>query len=141
MKRAVVGVLAALVLTACGSEGDEPTAEAETKSITVVIQDSVPLSVYSNYDDKTCWAGDGLTGEPRGGSLPTLTVENDEGRILATQEAPLTGGTWGTAGCRVPVTLDDVEVADFYRVTLSAPEGDFEAVMEGSKSAVELSVD
>lgn len=139
-------VLVALLtaLTACGSEGEaggELSEPADVRDLTVVIADSVPLSVYSNLDDVECWAGDYQTGEASGGELPTVTVEDGEGRTLATTEAPLTGGTFTGDGCEVPVTLKGVEDADFYKVIVDAPEGGGEKSVEGGVDEILVSVD
>lgn len=116
----------ALALCGCATPAASPTPSAtptpEVKQIVVEIADMVPLDVYYNYDDVQCTAHAFSSSITRG---PQVTIADGAGKILASQDGPLVGGTASVKGrCTVDVVFAGVPAADIYVVTVQSDSGE-----------------
>ena len=138
-------LLSVLGLASCSSGGPQsasgsPSATPVTRTITVEIVDSIPLSVYCNLDDVKCTARGPVAPDA---PLPQVTISNGAGVVLAAQDGPLEGGVASTTGCTVPVTFPKIPVANVYVVTVKAANGvtGERTVQDSGQPAQTISVD
>ena len=138
---------AALLLSGCAgapAPSATPTTsvtEEKTVAITVRIEDTVPLAVYWNLDDRQCTAQAYLSDEVDRG--PEVTIADGAGNVLAVQDAPLIGGTVVVEDrCTVDVTFPEVPASDVYVVTVKGHDGqtwDRTEAADGNRQVIKVS--
>lgn len=131
---ALAGTLS-LGLVGCG-DGDKAQAkpvkkESLTRTVTVVLTDTVPLNLLFNYDDHQCY-----TKSAADENVPPVgvTVRDSDGKIVGTEELDGAGGVNGEGTCSWTVRFPNVTDSDFYEVTVSS--GDFEQTASGKSGGV-----
>lgn len=100
----------------------------EKRKLSVLVNDTVPLTMYYNYDDVSCYSKSALENATE--SAPQITIRDEADAIIATTEATEFGGTLTDDGCKVQTIVHDVPVSKFYQVEIEAEGQSFKTTIE-----------
>lgn len=116
--RLVVGIAAAMTLTACGGGASE--SEPEPWTLDVRLLDAVPFAFVANDDDRQCFVNRPET---------AIIVEDADGSVIGKTMLgrarpggdPALGKMTTPSNCLVSLTVDLTDKSDFYTLRLTAP--------------------
>lgn len=121
--RRTTAALCLFLVAGCSTASPVTTPTPETRAVTVRIVDTVPLDIYFNVDNKVCKAQP--FGGPKLAHGPQVTISDGSGKVLASQDGPLVGGTNDDErnACIVDVVFPAVAPAEVLAVQVKGYDG------------------
>lgn len=137
----VTVLFAVMALAACGA--DTPQVEAtptpESVTLTIILEDQVPLNGSQNVDNVVCQSTPAYVRPGSQVYKPEVVVKDASGTVLYSEDLTDSVGESGKSSCTFTVTADVAE-SDAYTVTLTDSEGADHDTTVMRKGASDLSV-